>query len=114
MTPDSVMSDLIYAERYHRTHGAPMTAEIMTKARAMIYRLQLALGQKPVPKGEAVMVVLVSDYEAISDALLTAHRALVKVYDAPKGTETRMDVYEALGVCREAIYKPKKPHENDS
>lgn len=112
MTPDSVMSDLIYVERYHRTHGAPMTAEVLTRARALIYQQMQALGLMPVPKGQAVMTILVSDYEQVYKALIQAHKALVQVYDRPNGSSTRMDVYEALGVCREAIYKPPKTPDN--
>lgn len=112
MTPDSVINDLIYVERYHRTHGAPLTAEIMTRARAMIHRQQQALGSAPIPKGEAVMVVQVSEFEAVTNALLEAHRALVAVYDRPGDAGTRLKVYEALGTCREALYKPPKPTEN--
>jgi hypothetical protein len=112
MTPESVINDLIYVERYHRTHGAPLTAEIMTRARALIHQQLMALGCLPIPKGHAVMTIMVADYERVHTALLEAHRALVAVYDRPKDAESRMKVYEALGVCREAIYKPPKPSDN--
>lgn len=112
MTPESVINDLIYVERYHRTHGAPLTAEIMTRARALIHRQQQALGSAPVAKGDAVMVVVVSEFEAVTNALLEAHRALVAVYDRPNDPGTRLKVYEALGTCREAVYKPPKCPDN--
>ena len=63
MTPKSVINDLIYVERYHRTNGAPLTADIMTRARALIHKQSLALGTLDTEKPAPVMVVLVSEIE---------------------------------------------------
>ena len=104
MTPPGIISDLIYVERYHRDHGAPLTADIMVRARTLIHRFQMALGQANVPQGDAVMVMLVSDMERHHEALLQAHRTLLKVYDAPQDPATRLAVYEALQDLRDVIY----------
>lgn len=106
MTPTSILNDLIYVERYHRDHGAPLTADIMVRARHCINRFQMALGRAEIPQGDAIMVFLVSEIEAQHNAMLQAHRALLKVYDSPDDPGTRSEVFEALQVVREVIYPP--------
>jgi hypothetical protein len=68
MNPTIVCSDLIYVERYHRDHGAPMTADIMARARALIYKQSIALGTLKSEKDQ-VMVVLVSDIDKMTAEL---------------------------------------------
>lgn len=65
MTPQSVINDLIYLERYHRTHGAPLTADAVIRARTLIYKQSLALGTLDTDKPEAVMVTLVSEIDGL-------------------------------------------------
>ena len=65
MTPQSVINDLIYLERYHRTHGAPLTADAVIRARTLIYKQSLALGTLDTDKPEAVMVTLVSEINGL-------------------------------------------------
>ncbi len=65
MTPQSVINDLIYLERYHRTHGAPLTADAVIRARTLIYKQSLALGTLDTEKPEAVMVTLVSEIDGL-------------------------------------------------
>lgn len=68
MNPTSICSDLIYVERYHREHGAPMTADIMARARALIHKQSIALGTLKTDKDQ-VMVVLVSDIDKMTAEL---------------------------------------------
>ena len=66
----------------------------------------MALGRAEIPQGDAIMVVLASEIEARHNAMLQAHRALLKVYDQPQDPSTRLEVYEALQAMREVIYPP--------
>lgn len=69
MTPKSVINDLVYVERYHRSHGAPYTADIMVRARSLIHKQSLALGTLDTDKPEPIMVVLVSDIKNVFSEL---------------------------------------------
>lgn len=112
MTPESVISDLIYLERYHRSHGAPLTAEAITRARALIHRQQQMLGQSSLQVGEAVMAILVSDYESLHLAVLQSHKTLVQVHEKPTSPETKIMVHDTIGLCHSAIYNPPKNHDD--
>lgn len=70
MTPESVLSDLTYAEKYHRSHGAPLTADAMCRAKAMIYRQAIALGFLQVKNpGDEVMLVTVAEMQKLTDEI---------------------------------------------
>jgi len=68
MNPSDVCSDLVFVERYHRNNGAPMTADIMARARALIHKQSIALGTMK-SDGDQVMVVLVSDIDKMTAEL---------------------------------------------
>jgi hypothetical protein len=70
MTPQSVISDLNYVEKYHRSHGAPLTADAMCRAKAMIFKQATALGLLAVKNpGDEVMLVTVSEIEKLTNEI---------------------------------------------
>lgn len=70
MTPESVISDLAYAEKYHRKHGAPLTADALCRARSMIFKQATALGlmSAKIP-GDEVMLVTVAEIEKLTNEI---------------------------------------------
>ena len=70
MTPESVISDLNYVEKYHRSHGAPLTADAMCRAKAMIFKQATALGlmAAKIP-GDEVMLVTVAEIEKLTNEI---------------------------------------------
>jgi len=70
MTPQTVISDLSYAEKYHRSNGAPLTADALCGAKAMIFKQAVALGlmAAKIP-GDEVMIVTVAEVEKLTDEI---------------------------------------------
>lgn len=69
MTPQSVISDLIYVEKYHRAKGNPLTADIILRARSLIHRQSLALGTLEIDNKDRVMICLVSEIDSLTSEL---------------------------------------------
>jgi hypothetical protein len=69
MTPESVISDLVYLEKYHRSSGNPLTADSILRARSLIYRQALALGTIENKNNDSVMICLVSEIHLITTEL---------------------------------------------
>jgi hypothetical protein len=69
MTPQSVISDLIYVEKYHRSKKNPLTADIISRARSLIYSQSLALGTLETKNDERVMICLVSEIDYLTSEL---------------------------------------------
>ena len=65
MKPSVIIQDLIYVERYHRSNGAPLTADIMTRARSLIRKQSLMLGTLDENNPDPMMVVPVSEIDGL-------------------------------------------------
>jgi len=65
MKPSAIISDLIYVERYHRSNGAPLTADIMIRARSLIRKQSLILGTLDENNPDPMMVVSVSEIDSL-------------------------------------------------
>ena len=67
MTPQSIISDLSYIEKYHRSHGAPLTADVVLRAKSMIFKQASALGliTSNIP-GDEAMIVTVAEVEKLT------------------------------------------------